>query len=148
MWGSLSVPSRLHVQPYSCLTLAWPDLTWLNAVCPYPCKQLLYKLAHLLIHTSVLQFISFPRTGPLSSSVFCLGTVYLSVDHTGQTIAETITDIFDNWDLPPDKVVATITTDNGQCSIFWLRLDVGCFGQNLDLAIEESKGAIRGYNNV
>ena len=69
---------------------------------------------------------------------FCLGTVYISTDHTGQNIAEAITDILDNWELPPDKLVAT-TTDNGLnvisafSGLGWLR--VSCFGHNLDLAI-------------
>ena len=71
---------------------------------------------------------------------FCLGTVYISADHTGQNIAEAITDILDNWELPPDKVVAT-TTDNGSnviaafSDLGWLR--VSCFGHNLDLAINK-----------
>lgn len=40
---------------------------------------------------------------------FCLDTVPLFVDHTGQNIAEAIQDIFENWELSSDNLVATTT---------------------------------------
>ena len=43
---------------------------------------------------------------------FCLDTVPLFEDHTGQNIGEAIQDILMNWNLTPDSLVAT-TTDNG-----------------------------------
>jgi len=43
---------------------------------------------------------------------FCLDTVPLFEDHTGQNIREGIQDILMNWNLTPDSLVAT-TTDNG-----------------------------------
>ena len=73
---------------------------------------------------------------------FCLDTVPLFDDHTGQNIADTITDILSNWELNSANLVAT-TTDNGSnfVSAFanyleWPR--ISCFGHNLDLAINKS----------
>ena len=43
---------------------------------------------------------------------FCLDTVPLFEDHTGQNIAEAFQDILANWDLSTEHLVAT-TTDNG-----------------------------------
>ena len=42
---------------------------------------------------------------------YCLGTVPLLIDHTGQNI-ETLKDILANWNLDHEKLIAT-TTDNG-----------------------------------
>ena len=72
---------------------------------------------------------------------FCLDTVPLFEDHTGQNIGEAIQDILMNWNLSPDSLVAT-TTDNGSNFIAgmdlmgWTRLS--CFGHNLDLAINQA----------
>lgn len=72
---------------------------------------------------------------------FCLDTVPLFADHTGETIADTIQDILLNWGLNVDNLIAT-TTDNGSnfVSAFhnilhWPR--ISCFGHNLDLAINK-----------
>jgi len=43
---------------------------------------------------------------------FCLDTVPLFDDHTGQNIREAFQDILTNWNLSMDQVGA-ITTDNG-----------------------------------
>ena len=76
---------------------------------------------------------------------FCLDTAALYADHTGQNIADAITDIFDNWKLSIEKLVAT-TTDNGSNMIAAFNildlLRLSCFGHNLDLAIN------KGLNNV
>ena len=42
---------------------------------------------------------------------FCLETVPLFTDHTGQNIADAILDILENWNLSRDNLVAT-TTDS------------------------------------
>ena len=42
---------------------------------------------------------------------FCVGTFPLYEDHTGQNIAEAVTDILNNCDMTSDQLVAT-TTDN------------------------------------
>ena len=43
---------------------------------------------------------------------FCLDTVPVFADHTGQNIADAVVDIFDNWQLSRDKLVVA-TTDSG-----------------------------------
>ena len=43
---------------------------------------------------------------------FCLNTVPVFAGHTGQNIADAVVDIFDNWQLSTDKLVAA-TTDSG-----------------------------------
>lgn len=70
---------------------------------------------------------------------FCLDTIPLFNDHTGQNIADTIHDVLVNWELKPEALVAT-TTDNGSnfVSAFknilqWPRIT--CFGHNLDLQL-------------
>ena len=72
---------------------------------------------------------------------FCLDTVPVFSDHTGQNIADTICDILSNWGLDTSRLVAT-TTDNGSnfvaafSSILeWPR--ISCFSHNLDLAINK-----------
>ena len=71
---------------------------------------------------------------------FCLETVPLYTDHTGQNIADAISDILDNWDLSRDNLVAT-TTDSGSNIVSAFRimnaLRISCFGHNLDLAIKK-----------
>lgn len=69
---------------------------------------------------------------------YCLDTVPLLIDHTGENIAETLNDVLANWNLDHNKLVAT-TTDNGSNfvaafqSLEWER--ISCFGHNLDLSI-------------
>ena len=72
---------------------------------------------------------------------FCLDTVPLFKDHTGETIADAIQDILLNWGLSVDNLVAT-TTDNGSnfvrafnSVLQWPR--ISCFGHNLDLSINK-----------
>lgn len=70
----------------------------------------------------------------------CLDTVPLYADHTGANIAETTTDILENWNLDVTRLVA-MTTDNGSNVVAAYRnlniLRVSCFGHNLDLAIKK-----------
>jgi len=72
---------------------------------------------------------------------FCLDTIPLFEDYTGQNISEAVKDIYQNWNLPVSGLVAT-TTDNGSNfvsaykQLHWVRLS--CFGHNLDLAINKS----------
>jgi len=75
---------------------------------------------------------------------FCLDTAALYEDHTGQNIADAVTDIFDNWRLQMKNLVAA-TTDNGSNMIAAFNIlnlfRLSCFGHNLDLAIN------KGLNN-
>ena len=73
---------------------------------------------------------------------FCLDTVPIFSDHTGQNIVDSISDILSNWGLSTSGLVAT-TTDNGSNFVAafrnvleWPR--ISCFGHNLDLAIKKS----------
>ena len=71
---------------------------------------------------------------------FCLDTVPLYTDHTGQNIADAVTDILENWGLHTDGLIAT-TTDSGSNVVAAFRildlLRISCFGHNLDLAIKK-----------
>ena len=62
-------------------------------------------------------------------------------DHTGQNLADAVTDVLGNWDLRVDQIVAT-TTDNAANIIAAFNLlgmlRLSCFGHNLDLAINKS----------
>ena len=77
---------------------------------------------------------------------FCLDTVPLFEDHTGQNIAEAIDDILENWGLSKEKLVA-ITTDNGSNFVAGMAIlectRISCFGHNLDLAINKSLNITR-----
>ena len=72
---------------------------------------------------------------------FCLETLPVFKDHTGENIADAICDVLSNWNLDPKNLIAT-TTDNGSnfLSAFrtldWCR--ISCFAHNLDLAISKS----------
>ena len=72
---------------------------------------------------------------------YCLDTIPLFEDHTGQNVADALQDILANWELKAESLVVT-TTDN--CSNFVLAfqlleyLRLSCFGHNLDLAINKS----------
>ena len=69
---------------------------------------------------------------------FCLDTVPLLKDHTGQNLAEAFQDILRNWRLDSDNLVGT-TTDNVVCGmelLGWTR--VSCFGHNLNLAVNKA----------
>ena len=72
---------------------------------------------------------------------FCLDIVPMFADHTGENIADAILDIFDNWQLSKDKLVAT-TTDSGANMVAAFNnlnlLQISCFGHNLDLAIKKA----------
>ena len=82
---------------------------------------------------------------------FCLDTVPLFEDHTGQNIAEAILDICENWGLSRDNLVAT-TTDNGTNFITGMaQLEctrISCFGHNLDLAINKSLNITRVQHTI
>ena len=72
---------------------------------------------------------------------FCLDTVPLFEDHTGQNLAKAIQDILRNWKLDSDNLVG-ITTDNdsnfvsGMELLGWTR--VCCFGHNLNLTVNKA----------
>ena len=70
----------------------------------------------------------------------CLDTVALFADHTGDNIADCVTDILSNWELEIKNVVAA-TTDSGSKVISAFRtldlLRISCFGHNLDLAVKK-----------
>ena len=72
---------------------------------------------------------------------FCLETLPMFTDHTGQNIADTISAILVNWELSEEKLVAS-TTDSGSniVSAFQILhvLRISCFGHNLDLAIKKA----------
>lgn len=76
-----------------------------------------------------------------SWDLFCLDTVPIFEDHTGQNLAETVLDILGNWELQSEQLVCT-TPDNGSNFIAafetleWPR--IGCFGHNLDLAVNKA----------
>ena len=61
---------------------------------------------------------------------FCLDTVPLFEDHTGQNIAEAIGDILENWGLNGSNFVA------GMAILECTR--ISCIGHNLDVAINKS----------
>ena len=71
---------------------------------------------------------------------YCLDTVPIFEDHTGQNLADAIQDILANWELKPEDLVGT-TTDNGSNFIAAFNLldwpRISCFGHNLDLAINK-----------
>ena len=70
----------------------------------------------------------------------CLDTVALFADHTGDNIAESVTNILANWELETQNLVAA-TTDSGANVISAFRvldlLRISCFGHNLDLAVKK-----------
>ena len=76
-----------------------------------------------------------------SLQAFCLETVPLFAYHTGKNIADAIGDIFENWGLSTNDVIA-FTTDSGANVIAAFKslkiLRISCFGHNLDLAIKKS----------
>ena len=69
---------------------------------------------------------------------YCLGTIHLGDEHSGENIAAAITELLNDWELNADHLVAT-TTDNGTNMVAafnklgWPRLS--CFGHNLHLSI-------------
>ena len=71
---------------------------------------------------------------------YCLDTVPLYADHTGENIAETTMDILENWNLDVTRLVA-MTTDNLSNIVAAFRnlniLRVSCFGHKLDPAIKK-----------
>ena len=72
---------------------------------------------------------------------YCLDTVPLFEDHTGQNLADALQDILANWELKAESLVVT-TTDNGSNFVLAFQLleypRLSCFGHNLDLAINKS----------
>ena len=72
---------------------------------------------------------------------FCLDTVPILDDHTGQNLADAIQDILGNWELDSVNLICA-TTDNGSnfVSAFtildWRR--ISCFGHNLDLCVNKA----------
>ena len=63
---------------------------------------------------------------------FCLETVPLYEDHTGQNIGDAVLDILENCGLDKDKLVA-VTTDNGSNVVAFRNiavLRVSCFSHN------------------
>ena len=71
-------------------------------------------------------------------SSYCLETMFLPQDHTGENIAEVLESILESWNLKIDHKVC-LTTDNGAnvvsaASILGLTR-LSCFGHNLNLAV-------------
>ena len=72
---------------------------------------------------------------------FCLDTVHVFEDHTGQNLAKTVLDILGNSELQSEQLVRT-TTNNGFNFIAafetleWPR--ISCFGHNLDLTVNKA----------
>ena len=70
----------------------------------------------------------------------CLCTRYIVDDHTGENLKEFLLEVFAEWDLSQERLVA-ITTDSGAnvklaCRLLqWKRLS--CFGHNLDLSVNK-----------
>ena len=71
----------------------------------------------------------------------CLDTVPMFDDHTGQNIADAISDVLENWDLNRNDNLVATTTDSGSNVVAAFRilgaLKISCFGHNLDLAIKK-----------
>ena len=67
-------------------------------------------------------------------------------DHTGQNIADAISDVLENWDLNRNDNLVATTTDSGSNVVAAFRilgaLRISCFGHNLDLAIK------KGFNDT
>lgn len=68
---------------------------------------------------------------------FCLQTVTMFADYTGQNIADAVSDIFDNWGLSTENVVA-FTTDSGS-NVYIIAafnsldlLRISCFDHNFN----------------
>ena len=72
---------------------------------------------------------------------YCLDTVPLFEDHTGQNLANDLQDLRANWELKAERLVVT-ATDNGLNFVLAFQLleypRLSCFGHNLDLAINKS----------
>jgi len=72
---------------------------------------------------------------------YCLDTLPLFEDHTGENIAAALQDILENWSLSTDKLVA-VTTDNRSNYIAALNslgwTCVSCFSHNLNLAVSKA----------
>ena len=72
---------------------------------------------------------------------FCLDSVPIVDDHTGQNLADAVQDILVNWELDSANLICA-PTDNGSnfVSAFtildWTR--ISCFGHNLDLCINKA----------
>jgi hypothetical protein len=70
----------------------------------------------------------------------CLQTVALLKDHTGQNVADCLMEIFANWEINPNKIVAA-TTDNGSNVVLAFELlqilRISCFGHNLHLCAKK-----------
>ena len=70
----------------------------------------------------------------------CLDTIALFDDHTGENIAQSVSDILANWELDTRYLIAA-TTDSGSNIISAFRtlklLRISCFGHNLDLAVKK-----------
>ena len=68
----------------------------------------------------------------------CIHTVLIFADHTWKNIAGAVLDVFDNWQLSTDKLVAT-SGSNTVVAFSNLSLwRISCFSLNLDLANRNS----------
>uniref|UniRef100_A0A1X7TEC0 BED-type domain-containing protein n=1 Tax=Amphimedon queenslandica TaxID=400682 RepID=A0A1X7TEC0_AMPQE len=78
--------------------------------------------------------------GEWSLELKCLDTVALFANHTGDNIADCVTDVLSNWELDIKNAVAA-TTDSGANVIAAFRtldlLRISCFGHTLDLAVKK-----------
>ena len=68
---------------------------------------------------------------------FCLETIPLFEDHSGENLVEAISDIHANWKLSLDDLVTTTNNESNFVAGFrtkgWTRLS--CFRHNLDVAV-------------
>lgn len=90
---------------------------------------------------SYLSFTIHFLTKDWEMKSYCLDTVPLFEDHTGQNLASAFQGILVNWELKAENLVVT-TTDNGSNFVLAFQLleypRLSCFGHNLDLVINKS----------
>ena len=82
---------------------------------------------------------------------FCLETLPMFTDDTGQNIANTISAILENWKLSKEQLVAS-TTDSRFSIVSAFKIlhgvCISCFGHNLDLAIKKGLNNSRVKNAI
>uniref|UniRef100_A0A1X7URH7 Uncharacterized protein n=1 Tax=Amphimedon queenslandica TaxID=400682 RepID=A0A1X7URH7_AMPQE len=80
--------------------------------------------------------------GKWSLELKCLDTVALFADHTGDNIADCVTDMLSNWELDIKNAVAAATDSGANVIAAFCTLDllrISCFGHNLDLPVKNWK---------
>ncbi len=70
---------------------------------------------------------------------FCLDTVPMYDDHTGQNISDALLDVLENWELSKTKwLQLPLNGANVVAALRNLGVRISCFGHNLDLAIKKA----------